>query len=282
VTALSLVRLVPEPAGQIVSGEILLEGDDLLKKSRAEMTKIRGKKICMILQDPTSSLNPVFSIGEQATEALQVADHMSSNSAREKAIELFKQVKIPAAELRMADYPHQMSGGMRQRVAGAIAISRMPKVLIADEPTTSLDATVQLQYLRLLKELQAETGMAIIFITHDFGVVARMCDRVAVMYAGKIVEIADVRQLFNEPAHPYTSALLGSLPDLQKEVEFLPAIEGQPPRPEDLPPGCSFGPRCRFVFDRCVEYPPEFTVAPGHKARCWKLDGNSSWSPRIE
>ena len=274
VTALSILRLVPHPAGRIVGGEILLEGEDLLKKSSAEMTKIRGKKICMIQQDPMTSLNPVLSIGDQTTEALRTEDKMEQESARQRALELLERVGISAPEARMGNYPHQMSGGMRQRVVGAIAISRRPKVLIADEPTTSLDATIQLQYLRLLKEIQAETGVSIIFITHDFGIVARMCDRVAVMYAGRIVEIADVRRLFSEPAHPYTVALLRSVPDLEQEVEFLPAIEGQPPRPENLPIGCSFEPRCPLAFDRCrVEYPPEFTVAPGHSARCWMLSG---------
>jgi oligopeptide/dipeptide ABC transporter ATP-binding protein len=182
-------------------------------------------------------------------------------------------VRIPAAEIRMRAFPHQMSGGMRQRVVGAIAISRSPKLLIADEPTTSLDATIQLQYLRLLKDIQEETGAAIIFITHDFGIVARMCDRVAVMYGGRIVEIADVAELFYNPKHPYTEALLGSVPDLEEDVEWLTSISGQPPQLDDMPPGCSFEPRCPYAFERChEEYPREFTVDDQHIARCWRLD----------
>ncbi len=273
ITALSILRLVPEPGGRIVSGRIVFDGEDLLEMDTAEMGTIRGREICMILQDPMTSLDPVFSMGDQLTETFRADDSPSGQSRWERAVELLRIVGIPAPEVRMRSFPHQMSGGMRQRVVGAIAISRSPKLLIADEPTTSLDATVQLQYLSLLKEIQAETGAAIIFITHDFGIVARMCDRVAVMYAGKIVESADVRELFNSPSHPYTQALLESVPDLERDVEWLASIEGQPPMPDDLPPGCSFEPRCPFAFDRCrSEYPPEFTVAAKHTARCWRLD----------
>lgn len=273
ITALSIMRLVPEPGGRIVGGRILFEGDDLLEKGTGEMRTIRGREICMILQDPMTSLDPVFSMGDQLTETFGADDSPSNQSRWERAVELLRMVGIPAPEVRMRSFPHQMSGGMRQRVVGAIAISRSPKLLIADEPTTSLDATVQLQYLRLLKEIQAQTGAAIIFITHDFGIVARMCDRVAVMYAGKIVETAGVRELFNRPSHPYTQALLESVPDLNQDVEWLASIEGQPPMPDDLPSGCSFEPRCPYAYDRCrAEYPREFVAADRHTARCWRLD----------
>ncbi len=273
VTALSVLRLVPEPAGRIVGGRIVFDGQDLMEKSKREMSEIRGLGICMIPQDPMTSLNPVFSIRDQLTETLRAGRHPSGGSTWEQAVELLRRVRIPAPEVRMRSFPHQMSGGMRQRVVGAIAVSRAPQVLIADEPTTSLDATIQLQYLRLLKDIQEETGVAIIFITHDFGVVSRMCDRVAVMYAGKIVETAGVVDLFSAPSHPYTEALLRSLPDVNEEVEWLTAIEGQPPNPDDLPQGCSFEPRCPYAFDRCrAEYPVEFAVEPGHTARCWRLD----------
>ena len=269
-TAWSILGLVPKPAGRIVDGRILFRGDNLLEKTDAEMREIRGKGICMVMQDPLTSLNPVFTVGEQILESLRMDAGRTTRGLLAKATELLASVRIPAPETRMAAYPHQMSGGMRQRVVGAIAIARSPSLLIADEPTTSLDATIQLQYLRLLKDIQAETGAAIIFITHDFGIVARMCDRVAVMYAGKIVEQAEVVQLFDSPAHPYTEALLASVPDLSVDVELLPSIEGQPPSPVDLPPGCSFAPRCPYVFNRCDEYPDEFIVEPDHVARCWK------------
>lgn len=269
-TAWSILGLVPQPAGRIVGGRILFRGEDLLTKSDSEMREIRGKSICMVMQDPLTSLNPVFTVGEQLLECLRMDFGRAARGLLAKATDLLVNVRIPAPESRITSYPHQMSGGMRQRVVGAIAIARSPSLLIADEPTTSLDATIQLQYLRLLKDIQAETGAAIIFITHDFGIVARMCDRVAVMYAGKLVEQADVVQLFDTPAHPYTEALLKSVPNLNEDVDMLPSIEGQPPSPDALPPGCSFGPRCPYVFDRCEEYPDEFTVAPSHVTRCWR------------
>ncbi len=272
-TAWSILGLVPQPAGRIVGGRILYQGENLLEKSPAEMREIRGKGICMVMQDPSTSLNPVFTIGNQVYETLNMDSRQSRANLKQRAIEILSSVRIPAPERRLASFPHQMSGGMRQRVVGAIAMSRGPNILIADEPTTSLDATIQLQYLSLLKEIQARTGAAIIFITHDFGIVARMCDRVAVMYAGKIVEQADVLQLFDSPSHPYTEALLRSVPDLDDQVDYLPSIEGQPPSLDNLPPGCSFAPRCPYVFGKCVEYPPEFEVQPGHIARCWVRDG---------
>ena len=271
-TALSIMCLVPQPAGRTVGGEVLFDGEDLLQKTQSEMQEIRGRKICMILQDPMTSLNPVFTVGNQLTETLRTSQAVSRLSLKERAIELLQKVKIAAPEHRLGQYPHQMSGGMRQRVVGAIAMAGGPKVLIADEATTSLDATIQLQYLLLLKELQAETGLSIIFITHDFGIVAKMCDRVAVMYAGRIVETAPVRDLFNRPAHPYTQALLNSVPKVDEEVEQLFSIEGQPPALDMLPVGCRFAPRCPLAFERCLEeYPIEVRVGETHTAHCWKL-----------
>ena len=226
----------------------------------------------MILQDPMTSLNPVYTVGNQVIETLRQSDESRSTSLRARAIELLEKVKIPAADSRFSNFPHQMSGGMRQRVVGAIAVAGAPNVLIADEATTSLDATIQYQYLALLKELQEDTGMAIIFITHDFGIVAKMCDRVAVMYAGRVAEIADVRELFNNPQHPYTEALMRSVPNVDEDVDFLYSIEGQPPALDDLPPGCTFADRCPYVFDRCrEEFPPPVEVEPRHMATCWQL-----------
>jgi oligopeptide/dipeptide ABC transporter ATP-binding protein len=274
-TALSIMQLVPQPAGRIVGGRIMFAGEDLVQKSQSEMRDIRGREICMILQDPMTSLNPVFTVGNQLEETLRNNIEERSTGLRSKAIELLQKVKIASPEVRLASFPHQMSGGMRQRVVGAIAISGAPKLLIADEATTSLDATIQYQYLTLLKELQADTGMAIIFITHDFGIVARMCDRVAVMYAGRVAEVADVRGLFNNPSHPYTEALMRSVPNVDEEVEYLYSIEGQPPALDDLPEGCTFAPRCPYTFDRCLEeFPPEMPVSEGHMATCWKLLGS--------
>ncbi len=271
-TALSIMGLVPQPAGRIVGGRILFQGEDLAQKTNSEMQRIRGREICMILQDPMTSLNPVFTVGNQLEETLRANVEQRRAGLRGKAIELLEMVKIASPDTRIASFPHQMSGGMRQRVVGAIAIAGSPKLLIADEATTSLDATIQYQYLALLKELQQDTGMSIIFITHDFGIVAKMCDRVAVMYAGRMAEIAEVRDLFNHPAHPYTEALMKSVPNVEEDVDFLYSIEGQPPALDDLPPGCTFANRCPYVMDRCIEeFPPEFPVAAGHTATCWKL-----------
>ena len=272
VTMLSMMRLIPEPPGRIVEGSITLDGDDLLQLSESEMSKIRGSKIALIIQDPMTSLNPVFSIGNQVTEAIKIHQDIPKRSVMEKALEVLRKVNIPAAESRVRDYPHQMSGGMRQRVVGAIGISCQPLVLIADEPTTSLDVTIQAQYLKLLKDLQQESDLSLIFITHDFGIVAKMCDRVAVMYAGKIVEMGTVRDIFNKPSHPYTEALLASVPKMEEDVDRLYAIEGQPPLLHDLPVGCAFADRCPYVMDRCrEEYPGEFPVDEGHYSACWRL-----------
>jgi oligopeptide/dipeptide ABC transporter ATP-binding protein len=267
--ALAILRLLP-PAARIVAGQIGFDGQDLLARSASEMRRIRGKQIAMILQDPMASLNPLFTVGDQVAEPIRVHEGASRATAWSRARDLLKAVKIPAADQRVRDYPHQLSGGMRQRVVGAIAISCGPRLLIADEPTTSLDVTIQAQYLRLLRELQRQHGLALIFITHNLGIVAKMCDQVAVMYAGRLVESGPVRRIFDAPAHPYTRALLESIPRLADKHRRLTAIEGQPPDLAALPPGCAFHPRCSAVMDRCRgEEPPTFGVAPGHRARCW-------------
>jgi oligopeptide/dipeptide ABC transporter ATP-binding protein len=270
ITCLSILRLVPKPAGRIVAGRILLEGENLMEKSRTEMRLIRGGRIAMILQDPLTSLNPGFSIGSQIAEAIRIHQGLRGRELRAPVIDIMTRVGIPQAELRLKAYPHQLSGGMRQRVAGAIALSCQPSLLIADEPTTSLDATVQAQYLRLLKELQEEFDFGLIFVTHDLGIVARVCDRVAVMYAGRIVETGPTRNIFNRAHHPYASALLDSIPRLEVRGQRLPAIGGQPPVPIDLPPGCSFAPRCPKAMDICRQSHPESTtVADTHSVSCW-------------
>ncbi len=271
-TALSLLRLIPKPAARIVSGEIILDGENIVDKTDKEMRQIRGRKISMILQDPQTSLNPVFTIGNQLVEALRIHQRGDHKEMLRRAVDALRSVRVAAPERRMDDFPHQMSGGMKQRVIGAVAISCTPKVIIADEPTTALDVTIQLQYLQLLKEIQAETGLAIIFITHDFGIVARMCDRVAVMYAGRVVEDASVRDLFNRPQHPYTQALMASVPQMER-TDRLFAIEGQPPALYDLPDGCRFADRCQHAQDVCrAEYPQAIQVQERHAASCWRLD----------
>ena len=269
-TALSLLKLLPRPVARIVKGSIKLQGEDIVPKSEREMRRLRGRRISMILQDPQTSLNPVFSIGNQLIEAIQIHHDERRKGLVRRAIDGLKQVRVAAPERRVNDYPHQMSGGMKQRVVGAIAISCEPKVIIADEPTTSLDVTIQAQYLRLLREIQEQTNLAVIFITHDFGIVAKMCDRVMVMYAGRAVESGPVRDIFNRPSHPYTQALLSSVPTMDEDVERLYSIGGQPPALWDLPVGCRFAPRCPYAEDRCRhEYPPAVTVSEGHTASCW-------------
>jgi oligopeptide/dipeptide ABC transporter ATP-binding protein len=267
--ALSLLRLLP-PAGRIVSGEIRFEGDDLLRKSNAEMRRIRGKRIAMILQDPMASLNPLFTVGDQVAEPIRVHEGASRRRAWGRAQELLKAVRISAPETRVREYPHQLSGGMRQRIVGAIAISCEPRLLIADEPTTSLDLTIQAQYLNLLRDLQRAHRLTLIFITHNLGIVAKMCDQVAVMYAGRLVESGPVGRIYNAPAHPYTRALLESIPRLGDSRKRLTAIDGQPPDPIALPGGCAFHPRCPKVMERCrAEAPPELRVGASHTSRCW-------------
>ena len=275
-TGLSLVRLLPEPAGRIVGGQVLLEGEDLVAKTEPEMRAVRGRRVSMILQDPQTSLNPVFTIGDQILEALRQHHTDGERSLAARAEEALRRVRVGAPEQRMRAYPHQMSGGMKQRVVGAIAVAGEPRVLIADEPTTALDVTIQLQYLALLKEIQARTRLAMLFITHDFGIVARMCDRVAVMYAGRIVETGPTRALFRAPRHPYTEALMASVPRMEGHAGRLPSIEGQPPPLHGLPPGCRFADRCAYVDDRCRrEYPPTVPVGPAHEAACWRIEPSS-------
>ncbi len=272
VTALSLLRLLPKDAARTVRGEVVLDGENLLDKSDREMRQIRGQKIAMILQDPQTSLNPVFTIGDQLQEAVARQNGAGRGSVMQRVVDVLRRVKLAAPEQRIRQYPHQLSGGMKQRVVGAIAISCEPQVMIADEPTTALDVTIQLQYLQLLKELQASTDMAMLFITHDFGVVAKMCDRVAVMYAGRIVESGPVREVFDNPAHPYTQALIASVPKMRQEVGLLHSIEGQPPALSDLPDGCRFAPRCEFAEARCqAAYPDTFHAGEEHSASCWRL-----------
>jgi oligopeptide/dipeptide ABC transporter ATP-binding protein len=271
-TALSVMRLLPRGGARTVGGQVLLNGEDLLTKSPREMRDIRGQTISMILQDPQTSLNPVFTVGDQLREAIVRRTGGQRIDVMREAVAALRHVDIAAPEQRIGQYPHQMSGGMKQRVVGAIAMSGHPEVLIADEPTTALDVTIQLQYLKLLKRLQRETGMAILFITHDFGVVARMCDRVAVMYAGRIVECGPVREVFEHPSHPYTQALIASVPKMTGTVERLYTIEGQPPSLMDPPTGCRFAPRCSYADRRCVEtYPASFEAGAGHTADCWRL-----------
>jgi oligopeptide/dipeptide ABC transporter ATP-binding protein len=267
------MRLLPKGGARTIKGEVLLGGENILERTPAEMREIRGRRISMVLQDPQTSLNPVFSIGDQLREAIERRRQGASLSEiMKEAVAALRRVEIAAPEQRIGQYPHQMSGGMKQRVVGAIAMSGHPEVLIADEPTTALDVTIQLQYLKLLKRLQQESGMAILFITHDFGVVARMCDRVAVMYAGRIVECGPVRQVFEDPSHPYTQALIASVPKITGAIERLTTIEGQPPSLLDLPAGCRFASRCRYADRRCFEaYPDSFDVGVGHTADCWRL-----------
>ena len=240
------------------------------------MRPVRGRQISIILQDLQASLNPVLTIGNQLIESLGRSHKEGHKGMIQRAADLLRKVNVAAPERRLEDFPHQMSGGMKQRVVGAIAISLEPQIIIADEPTTALDVTIQLQYLNLLKDIQAQSGTSILFITHDFGVVARMCDQVAVMYAGRIVEHGSVRDLFNNPAHPYTQALMASVPKLEEKVDRLYSIEGQPPLLGDLPQGCLFADRCPHARDRCRdEYPNTFEVKEGPSANCWMLD--KSW-----
>ena len=270
ITCLSLVRLVPEPAGRIVGGRILLAGEDLLTKTSAEMRRIRGKQIAMVLQDPMTSLNPALTIGTQLGEDLRLHQGLRRRALRDRILDALRRLRISAAETRLGQYPHQFSGGMRQRVSSAIALSCAPRLLIADEPTTSLDVTIQAQYLELLKEVQASAGVAVILVTHDFGIVAANADRVAVMYAGKIVEMGTTTQVFDNPSHPYTRALLRCLPDVGLKRQQLVEIEGQPPDLTRLPVGCAFAPRCPQRQPICEEaFPAAVEVEGGHVALCW-------------
>jgi oligopeptide/dipeptide ABC transporter ATP-binding protein len=267
-TCHSIVRLLP-PSARIVGGRIELEGEDLLALSGRQMREVRGRRIASILQDPMASLDPLFSIGNQVGEPAYYHGLLRGGALRRRVTELLGAVRIPSPEKRRREFPHQMSGGMRQRIVGAIAQAGGPKLIIADEPTTNLDVTIQLQYLNLLKDLQRATGVALIFVTHNLGIVAKMCDRVAVMYAGKIVEMQSVRGLFYTPRHPYTKALLDSFPKLGTK-EPLYVVPGQPPDLSKLPGGCSFHPRCSHTTRRCrSEEPPEEVDASGGTTRCW-------------
>jgi len=267
-TCHAIVRLLA-PSARIVSGVIELEGQDLVTKSQSEMRRIRGRRIATILQDPMASLDPLFSIYDQVAEPAHYHQSLRGRALRQRVTQLLAAVRIPSPEHRMKNYPHQMSGGMRQRIVGAISQAGGPRIIIADEPTTNLDVTIQLQYLNLLKDLQRATGVALIFVTHNLGIVAKMCDRVAVMYAGKIVEMQSVRGLFYQPRHPYTRALLDSIPRLGVK-EPLRGIPGQPPDLASLPPGCSFQPRCPRAIDRCrLEEPKQHDLDGAGSVRCW-------------
>ena len=267
-TCLSILQLLPRGA-RIAGGEVVLDGKDLTKATPREMQKIRGRDIAMILQDPMASLNPLFTVENQVAEPAHHHRQLGGRALHERVRALLDSVRIPSPDVRMKEYPHQMSGGMRQRIAGAIALSGEPRVIVADEPTTSLDVTIQAQYLDLLKTLQRDTGVAIIFVTHDLGIVAKMCDEVLVMYAGRAVEQGPVRPIFERACHPYADALLRSVPRLGSK-EPLFRIEGQPPNLAELSPGCSFAPRCPVALERCsTEAPPVVEVGAGHAAACW-------------
>jgi oligopeptide/dipeptide ABC transporter ATP-binding protein len=267
-TCHAIVRVLP-PGARIAGGSVLLEGEDLLGKSPREIRAVRGRRIATIIQDPMSSLDPLFTIYDQVAEPAYYHRALRGRRLLQRVQELLTAVRIPSPEARMREFPHQMSGGMRQRIVGAIAQAGGPQIIIADEPTTNLDVTIQLQYLNLLKDLQRASGVALIFVTHNLGIVAKMCDKVAVMYAGKIVEQQPVRDLFYTPRHPYTRALLDSMPKLGSK-EPLYAIPGQPPDPADLPPGCSFHPRCAHAQERCwTEEPCEERLGDGRTVRCW-------------
>ena len=271
VSALSLLRLIPSPPGKIVGGEILFEGKDLLKATKKELSSIRGNRIAMIFQEPMTSLNPVQRIGCQVREPLLLHKQMKKHRATAEAINALQKVRIPDSESRIKDFPHQFSGGMRQRAMIAMGLTCAPKLIIADEPTTALDVTIQAQLLSLMKQLTRETGTALMVITHNLGIIARYADRVNVMYAGRIVEKAAARDLYKHPKHPYTIGLMASVPQLSQNVrERLMPIEGQPPDLADLPAGCAFAPRCRFAIEQCRRESPVLrTVSEGHEIACW-------------
>ncbi len=271
VTSLSVMGLVPEPPGIRAGGEILFRGEDLLKKSRSQMEDLRGAAISMIFQEPMTSLNPVYRVGEQIVEGLRRHRNLSGTQARQQAIAMMKLVRIPSPETRVDAFPHELSGGMRQRVMIAMALACEPDLLIADEPTTALDVTIQAQILELMRDLRSRTGTAIILITHDLGVIAEMADDVAVMYAGKIVEMADVKTLFADAQHPYMLGLLASIPRLDQDRARLETIRGMVPAPDQMPDGCRFAPRCGLADARChAQEPPLRSLKPGHVVACWK------------
>jgi oligopeptide/dipeptide ABC transporter ATP-binding protein len=273
VTGLSILRLVPTPPGRIVSGQILFDGRNLLDLEEKEMEKVRGNDISMIFQEPMTSLNPVFTIGDQIMEAIKLHQGLDKSEARKRAIGMLDRVQVPSPETRIDAYPHQLSGGMRQRAMIAMALACQPKLLIADEPTTALDVTTQAEVLRLLKEIQREMGMAVMLITHDLGVVSEIADQVAVMYAGRIFEYGPIEAIFTQIRNPYTKGLMSSIPSLTEKKKRLDAIPGQVPNPMDLPAGCKFHPRCDLMIEACKkEEPPLFQVNGDHLSRCirWK------------
>ena len=271
VSALSIMRLIPDPPGKTVGGKVIFEGEDLLKLSGSQMRRVRGKRIAMVFQEPMTSLNPILSIERQLTEALEVHLRMGKSDARKEAIRRLEQVGISDPERRIKQFPHQFSGGMRQRVMIAMALSCNPRLIIADEPTTALDVTIQAQILELMKNLSVEYGVSLIIITHNLGVVARYADRVNIMYAGKIIERGPAKEIYGSPSHPYTLGLLKSVPRLDlPRKERLDPIEGQPPDLMNLPPGCAFRERCRYAIDRCAEeIPPLHRVSDSHFSACF-------------
>ena len=267
-TGASIIGLL-EPPGRIASGEILLEGQRIDNLTNDQLRHIRGRKIGAIFQDPLTSLNPLYSVGKQLTETIQAHLPVSNAEARRRAIDLLKDTGIPAAEQRIDHYPHQFSGGMRQRVVIALALAAEPKLIVADEPTTALDVSIQAQIISLLKNICKNRGAAVMLITHDMGVIAETCDRVAVMYAGRIVEIGPVHEVINQPAHPYTAGLMASIPDITQDRDYLNQIDGAMPRLNAIPTGCAFNPRCLKVFDRCKIERPELVSAGATRAACW-------------
>ncbi|MDY8022067.1 ABC transporter ATP-binding protein [Paenibacillus polymyxa] len=269
ITSLSIMQLLPKGLGKVAAGEVRFNGENMLDFSERKMRSIRGNEMAMIFQEPMTSLNPVFKIGKQIAESARYHHGVSKHKAKDMAVEMLTKVGIPRPEKVAASYPHELSGGMRQRVMIAMAMVCNPKLLIADEPTTALDVTIQAQILDLMRELQKSEGTSILMITHDLGVVAEMCDRVVIMYAGQVVEETDVKTLFKDSKHPYTQSLLASLPQLNSDQERLSSIPGQVPNPLDMPKGCRFAPRCQFAKEICRAEAPELTeVAPGHKSRC--------------
>ena len=274
VSALSLMRLIPDPPGKTIAGEVLFDGEDILKIEMDEMRRIRGGRMSMVFQEPMTSLNPVLTVERQLTETLQLHKGLGSEEAKREGVNLLSRVGIPDPEKRIKQYPHQFSGGMRQRVMIAIALSCDPKLIIADEPTTALDVTIQAQILELMKSLTTEFGVALIVITHNLGVVARYADRVNIMYAGKIIERGSAVEIYSNPRHPYTVGLLRSVPrlDLPRRARLDP-IEGQPPDLVNVPQGCAFRARCQFAIDKCVtEEPPLVSVGEGHLSACWRAE----------
>ncbi len=274
ITALSIIQLVPSPTGKIVGGKINFKGENLINASKRRMRSIRGNEIAMIFQEPMTSLDPLFTIGDQLGESIRLHQKMSKKEARKKSIELLNLVGIPRADAVIDEYPHQLSGGMRQRVMIAMAMSCDPEILIADEPTTALDVTIQAQILDLMRHLNKEKGMAILLITHDLGVVAEMCDRVVVMYSGQVVEEGETRAILKDPKHPYTKGLIRSLPNIRRKVQKLYSIPGTVPRPKLGRVGCRFAPRCEYAFDRCFQEDPElYTLENGRSSRCFLHNG---------